>query len=338
MMEVLSEKMESKGIKIVITGGSGFIGTCAVDYCIQNGYPFVNLDIKRPNKKEHEPFWREVDIRDRDAFEKALSSSRPTHILHLAAQTGMDIPNLEVLSANTTGVKYLIEIGRHLAGLRRIVFISSLLVCKNGYIPQNDIDYCPPNFYGESKMIGEIAVREAENLPYSWTIVRPTSVWGPWFEHSYKTFFKTIDRGLYFHSGRADIVKPLCYVGNAVYMMFKIMFDSEGRANGQTFYLADYPTYYVREWADTIHRELKKSGSIRTIPFAALKLVAFIGDALKLCGWQNFPLTSFRLKNMGTGGIYPVEKTGDLVGPLPYSLRDGVHATVNWMRFSGELK
>ncbi len=318
-------------IKVAITGGSGFIGTCAVDYCIQNNYSFVNLDIKHPNKEEHAPYWQKVDIRDRGAFEKSLSSFQPTHILHLAAQTGMDIPNIDVLSANTDGVKYLIEIGSHLSNLQRIVFISSLLVCKNGYVPKSDSDYCPPNLYGKSKMIGEIVVREAGNLPFSWAIVRPTSVWGPWFEHSYLTFFKMIDKGLYFHLGGSNIVKPLSYVGNAVYMMFKIMFDSEGKVDNQTFYLADYPIYYIRNWADTIHRELKKSGSIKTIPSSIFRVAALMGDVLKRCGWKDFPLTSFRLKNMKTGGQYPVQNTKELVGPLPYSLQDGVRETLDWM-------
>lgn len=329
--------MENGNIKIVITGGSGFIGTSAVDYCIQRNYPILNLDIKPPNKKEHQQFWQEVDIRNRQALENAVLSFKPTHILHLAAKTGMDVPSIEEFSANTEGVKYLIEIGRRLEGLQRIVFISSLLVCKNGYIPQNDRDYCPPNFYGKSKMIGEIAVREAGHLPYGWSIVRPTSVWGPWFEHSYKTFFKTVDRGLYFHPGNEDIVKPLCYVGNAVYMMFKILFDEEKKANGRTFYLADYPFYYIRQWADTIHKALKKSGSIIAMPLPVLKTAALIGDAFKLCGWQSFPLTSFRLANMRTGGIYPIDNTIDLVGTLPYSLEDGVQETVKWMRSVGEI-
>lgn len=323
---------------ILITGGSGFIGTCAVDYCIQNNYPFISLDIKRPNKREHDSYWQEVDIRNRDAFEKVVLSFQPTHILHLAAQTGMDIPNIEVLSANTDGVKYLIETGCQLSSIKRIVFTSSLLVCKNGYIPKDDTDYCPPNLYGESKMIGELAVREAGNLPYSWAIVRPTSIWGPWFEHSYKVFFKTVDRGLYFHPGNDDVVKPLSYVGNAVYMMFKILLDPEGKVNGQTFYLADYPTYYVREWANMIHGELNKAGSIRTMPLPVLSLIAVIGDALKSCGWQDPPLTSFRLKNMKTGGFYPVQKTKDLVGPLPFSLEHGVRETIAWMQRRGGIK
>ncbi|GIR15914.1 MAG: hypothetical protein CM15mP28_3840 [Pseudomonadota bacterium] len=36
--------------------------------------------------------------------------------------------------------------------------------------------------------------------------------------------------------------------------------------------------------------------------------MAKIGDTLKLLGWNDPPLTSFRLNNMLTGAHYPIEK------------------------------
>lgn len=322
--------------RILITGGSGFIGTSAVDYAIDRNYSFLNCDRKPPNKKEHENYWQQIDIRNRGEFENALFSFNPTHILHLAAKTGMDIKDIGELSANTDGVQYLIDIARVLPDLKKIVFTSSLLVCRNGYIPKSETDYCPPNLYGESKVLGEWAVRQAEDLPYSWTIVRPTSVWGSWFEHSYKTFFKMIDKCLYFHPGRQDILKPIIYVGNAVYIMFKMLLDDSDETDGETYYLADYPVYTVREWADTIQREMGKA-KIKTVPLSILRVVALLGDGLKSVGWSDPPLTSFRLSNMLTGGLYPTEKTKDFVGKLPYSLEDGVRQTVRWMRSQGEI-
>jgi nucleoside-diphosphate-sugar epimerase len=327
---------DAQNSRIVVTGGSGFIGTAAVDYALKRGYSVANLDIKPPHKEEHEKYWQAIDIRNRDDLSQALIAFHPTHILHLAAKTGMDLKDLNELSANTNGVQYLIDIARGLPDLKKIIFTSSLLVCRNGYIPNNETDYCPPNLYGESKVMGEWAVRQARDLPYSWTIVRPTSVWGSWFEHSYKTFFKMIDKGLYFHPGGQDIVKPIIYVGNAVYMMFNMLLDESGETNGATYYLADYPVYTVREWADTIQRELGKA-KIKTVPLPILMVVALLGDCLKSVGLADPPLTSFRLSNMLTGGLYPTEKTQAFVGELPYSLEDGVRQTVHWMRSQGEI-
>ena len=36
--------------------------------------------------------------------------------------------------------------------------------------------------------------------------------------------------------------------------------------------------------------------------------------------------------NLLTGAHYPIEKTQKLVGQLPFSMEDGVHQTLEWMR------
>jgi GlcNAc-P-P-Und epimerase len=318
--------------RVIITGGSGFIGTSAVDAALIAGYSVMNIDIKPPKKEEHSKFWNQVDIRNHEEFAKEILSFAPTHILHLAAKTGMDLKHISELSANIDGVKSLVNIGRNVPSLKKIVFTSSLLVCRNGYIPTNDSDYCPPNYYGESKMLGEKIVRESERLPYTWSIVRPTSVWGPWVEHSNKIFFRMVDKGLYFNPGDAIILKPICYVENAVYVMFRLLFDELALADGGTFYLADYPARSVREWANSLHREMGKKGDIKTCPLALLKIIAVAGDILKITGLIEPPLTSLRLKNMLTAGAYPIDKTKAVVGPLPYSMEEGVRRTVQWMR------
>ena len=318
--------------QIIITGGSGFIGTSAVDTALSNGYNVMNIDIKPPNKKEHALFWKKVDIRNHKDFEKAILSFKPTHILHLAAKTGMEIKHLSELSANIEGVQSLVDIGRKTPSLKKVLFTSTLLVCRNGYIPANDTDYCPPNLYGKSKMLGEKIVRESDHLPFAWSIVRPTSIWGPWVKHSNEVFFKMLDKGLYFHPGDEIIVKPISYVENAVHMMFKILFDESTKTNGATFYLADYPPRSVREWADALHRELGKKGDIKTSPLLLLRMVAWVGDVLKKLGWSAPPLTSFRLKNMLTGGSYPIDNTKTVAGSLPFSMEEGVRRTVQWIR------
>jgi len=44
-------------MKLLITGGSGFIGTNYVDYALTKGCEVLNIDIKSPSKKEHDPYW-----------------------------------------------------------------------------------------------------------------------------------------------------------------------------------------------------------------------------------------------------------------------------------------
>ena len=316
-------------IKLVVTGGSGFIGTNAIDWALSKSIDVINIDFKPPRDESHKHLWRDVDIRDAEKFTQAVAEFEATHILHLAATTGMDVKDISVLDANTIGVENLIAIGTTVKSLERIVFTSSLLVCKNGYIPTSNTDYCAPNLYGESKVIGEKYVRSS-NMGCEWVIVRPTSIWGPWFEHSYKAFFKTIDKNRYMHIGRKEFQKPAAYVGNTIHMMMELLLSEERNIVGNTFYLADYPWYSTRKWANTIQQVLN-SREVPTAPKWLLRIIGFIGDGIKAITKIDPPLTTFRLNNMLTGGSYPVDNTKQICGDLPYDLKDSVYQTAKWM-------
>ncbi len=314
--------------RICITGGSGFIGTAAMSWALSK-YKAINLDIKPPKILEHQEHWRNVDIRDALSFKEALLEFQPTHILHLAAMTGMDINDISFFDANTKGVANLIQTTQELSNLRRVLFASSLLVCPNGQVPKFDTEYDPPNLYGDSKVIGEQLVRGSK-MSCSWVIVRPTSVWGPWFEHSYRTFFRLVDRGLYVQPGSNPIIKPLTYVGNTVHMMQTLLLYPDETVNSTTYYLGDYPEHSIQEWADMIRKSIGK-GKTPVFPISLMRLMAMSGDILQKLGWAEPPITNFRLNNMLTGSHYPIEKTEEAVGHLPYSFEDGVRNTLSWM-------
>jgi nucleoside-diphosphate-sugar epimerase len=329
--------MKNRGdVRLLITGASGFIGTNAVDFAIANDMAVVNFDIRPPRKASHQEYWKRVDIRERSSLCSAVEEFGPTHILHLAATTGMDIDNIEYFSANTIGVQNLIDSTFNVPTLQKTIFTSSLLVCRNGYIPASDTDYCPPNLYGESKVIGEQMVRS--NPPKGqWTIVRPTSIWGPWFEYSYATFFRMIDRGFYIHPGKSPIVKPLGFVDNTVFMMTKLLFSELESSHGQTYYLADYPEHSIQEWGDLIQKNMG-TRKIPAMPIAVMRAIASAGDLCKKAGWADPPLTNFRLSNMLMGAHYPIEKIQQLAGPLPYSMENGVRRTIQWMHEQGQIR
>ena len=321
---------------LVVTGGSGFIGTNLCEYLIEKDFNFINLDIHPPKNSDHLKYWKELDIRDKSNLNEIMESFQPSHIINLAADLGMDHNSLENLQTNIIGVENLVNAIKTLDSVKKVLFVSSLLVCENGYIPENETDYCPPNYYGKSKVIGEEKVRSAD-LDCEWAIVRPTSIWGPLFDYSYKDFFKTIDKNRYFHIGNNEFQKPASFVGNTVYMMMRILLESNPNINNETFYLADYPWYSTRKWAITIQTILKTK-RIRTAPIWMLRIIAKFGDIYKVIIKIDPPLTSFRLKNMLTGGAYPLENTKKICGDLPFDLNESVYRTAEWMYENNLIK
>ena len=322
--------------KILITGGSGFIGSRAVRFFRQKGFLVKNLDIRRPSVEEEVSSFEFCDINNFDSFRSIFVDFEPDFVLHLAADLGMgDVP-IEEFKTNIIGVENLVRILNEFDFVERVIFTSSLLVCSNGYVPKDFDEYCAPNNYGQSKVIGEKTVKE--NMARgNWVIVRPTSVWGPGFQYSYRKFFKAISRGIYFQPGENSPVKPICFVDNLVYMLFRL-FECPSAVEGGFFYLLDYPEATTRDWSDAIRRCLGKPGSSPVVPIWLLRLPAWVGDALIFFGVRDPIFSSFRLRNMLSGGSYPVDELRKFVGELPYDLEAGVLETVRWLRSVGDIK
>lgn len=324
-------------MRIVVTGGSGFIGTNLIAHFLGIRVDVINIDVAPPRNTEHAPYWQKVDLLDAKLLRDVIRGYSPDLILHMGARTDLDGRGLCDYSANTHGVQNLVDAIEGMKSLRRIVFASSRLVCRIGYQPSSDQDYSPTTPYGESKVVGEQIVRgSAHRIPCSWVIVRPTSIWGPWFGVPYKTFFLSIAKGRYFHPGHAEIAKSFGFVGNTVYELQHLLEAEAESVNEKTFYLADYPPIEVAKMANSIQHELGVA-PVRTMPIAILRGAAWMGDALKSIGWRNPPLTTFRLNNLLTPMVHDLEPLRNIVGELPYSMEEGVRLTSGWLISHGDI-
>ena len=317
--------------RLAITGGSGFIGTNLVHFYEQQGScEILNLDLAAPACAAQAPLWKRVDILDRPLLEQALLEFAPRYLVHLAAGTDLSGRTLADYRANVAGVANLLAACEKLPGLKKVLFASTKLVCKNGYSPRHPFDYCPDTPYGHSKAAGEKLVLNS-NLPCPWTIVRPTSIWGPWFREPYRNFFHTVRKGLYLHPRGERPLKTYGYVGNTVCQLDRLLQAPAPAVAGKVFYLGDYEPLEVYGWAVLISRAFGVRAPLE-IPPAALKIAARCGDLLLKAGLKKVPYSSFRLKNILTGAVYPLEDLREHCPDLPYTLEEGVAETVAWLK------
>lgn len=319
--------------RILITGGSGFIGTNLVEFCLKRGDEVLNVDIKEPRNPALVGTTKKVDILNSQQLKEALRGFHPEYIFHLAARTDLDGKSVDDYKANTIGVKNLIEATSGVASIKRVLFASSMYVCRLGYIPLHDSDYCPHTYYGESKVLGERIVREHAGDSPVWVIVRPTSIWGPWFDVPYKNFFAAVKKGFYFHPRGHEVKRSYGFVLNVVSQLAGLISPQVDacKVHAKTFYLADYQPVDVRQWADTIAVAFGKS-KIPEAPLFLMRLVAAGGDMCKRLGVRNPPLTSVRLNNLLTSAVFDMNPMRSLCGEPPYTLEAAVRITVEWMR------
>jgi nucleoside-diphosphate-sugar epimerase len=199
-------------MKLLVTGGSGFIGTNLIIRCLELGYKICNVDIEPPKINSHNAFYKKCNIEDYSTLESIFINFKPDFVVHLAARTDLDGISLEQYSANTIGVENVCKATISSASVKKIVFASSMLVCEAGHIPKHSLDFCPDTVYGESKVHSETIIRSFKGVLPDYCIIRPTSIWGPWFKVPYKTFFDIVLAGKFMHIGNKTATKTYGYI------------------------------------------------------------------------------------------------------------------------------
>ncbi|HEX9998262.1 MAG TPA: NAD(P)-dependent oxidoreductase [Abditibacterium sp.] len=316
--------------RVLITGGSGFIGTNLVTDCLKKGWEVCNLSADSPPDSSQNQYWTKVDLLDAKSIRESFTKFSPTLVMHLGARTDLKGKSLEDYAANIQGVHNVLDAVQETQP-KRAIYASSRLVFRIDSKPKHDYDYSATTWYGKSKIKTEEIIKERDGAGVPWTIVRPTSIWGPWFNVPYRTFFSTIEQGRYFHPRNHQILKSFGFVENVTYELLRLAAVEEAKVNKKVFFLADYEPLNVLEWAHEVQQELK-APPIKQLPYPVLKAGALVGDVLGMGGVNKFPLNSFRLNNLVCNMVYDLSNLQSVIGPLPYSRQEGVKRTCEWIR------
>jgi nucleoside-diphosphate-sugar epimerase len=268
------------------------------------------------------------------SLESMMADFAPDAVVHLAARTDLaESAGLKAYTVNIDGVQNVLQSINAVPSINRVLFASSKLVNKNGEIGSRITAYTPDTVYGQSKALGEKLVRD--NPPRcDWAILRPTSIWGPWFDAPYRKFFIAIANRTYFHLTGCDLPKRFGYVGNAVTQITSLMQCPAEMMRGETFYLADYDATTIRTWADEISMQLRGKRNL-SAPGWIVNIAAHAGDLAKLLGMAEPPLSTFRLRNLRTQTIEaPLDNIARITGALPFSQAEGVRLTLQWLGYT----
>lgn len=320
------------GRRVLVTGGSGFIGTNMIGALVDQGAAeIMNVDIAAPKREEHLAFWKQCDILDSAAISRTVADFHPTEVIHLAARTDMFGHTVDDYAANHVGTANVVAAVRQTPSVERAIFTSSQYVVGPGELPANEFDFRPHTIYGESKVRAEKAVRACE-LDSMWTIMRPTNIWGRWHPRYPTEFWRVVKDGKYVHPGRGKVIRCYGYVGNVVDQVQTILQADSAHVHGKVFYVGDSPIDLL-EWTNAFSLELTGE-EVRVVPRGVVAALGKVGDMVIALGGR-FPIFSSRFRSMTESYVTPMEDTFAVLGKPRISLKQGVRETGEWLRSLG---
>ncbi len=174
-------------MRILVTGGTGFIGSYVLLELIQREEEIVVFDIEPASKVaqsiQGKLTWIQGDIRDLAQVEAVIEKHRPEAIINLAGllQYGcMENPRRAV-EVNILGLSNVLEASRK-NGVRRVVTASSAAAYGALARTMKEIEPIPTDvtLYGATKFFGEILCRQyIENYKLEANNMRYFGVYGP---------------------------------------------------------------------------------------------------------------------------------------------------------------
>jgi UDP-glucose 4-epimerase len=208
--------------RVLITGGSGFIGTALV-LALRRFHPQIAiniLDLAPPSSPDVE--YIRGSVLEKEAVERAIRGC--THVVHMAAMVGVSSTERDPDSCRLVNEEGTLNVlsAAYRAGVKRLLFTSSSEVYGDQPI-QPIAETCQPrpkSIYALSKLRGEEYVRHyRETWGQDWRVVRFFNIYGPGqrAEFVIPRFVAAVareERPIVYGPGTQ--VRSFCYVDDAV--------------------------------------------------------------------------------------------------------------------------
>src|ERR1039457_1416768 len=121
-------------MKLLVTGGSGFIDTNVIEALSREGNNILNYSLHAPLDSGQMQCWRAGDILDPATTAEVFRELQPDHVLHLAERTDCD-ENTTVedgYRVNTEGTQNVLDAIRATPSVERSIITSTQFVCAPG--------------------------------------------------------------------------------------------------------------------------------------------------------------------------------------------------------------
>jgi nucleoside-diphosphate-sugar epimerase len=313
-------------MKILITGGSGFIGTRLIDELMKENHKIIIYD--KVKSEKYPGFCIIDDVRNKESLIKACNGV--DIIYNLAAEHADNVTPLSLYhDVNVTGAQNVVEAAKA-NNIKNIIFTSSVAIYGlNRGTPTEDMEAKPFNEYGRTKY-------EAEKIFLSWQkenddnnlqIIRPAVVFGENNRGNVYNLINQISTGKFAMIGDGSNKKSMGYVGNIAKFLCELK-DSDKKLD--IFNFAGKGDLSTKEIVEIVRDELEIKKSFPKIPYFIGILAGFCFDILSKITGKKFPVSVVRVQKFTAETTVSTKHLFDNEFEESYSLEDGLRNMIKY--------
>lgn len=320
-------------MKVLVTGGTGFIGSHLIEALLQKRMQVRCLLRKSSDRKWIKDLPVECafgDCRDPASLKDAVKGV--DLVFHSAGITKA-VKRETFFEVNAYGTENLIQAClQHNPHLEKFIYVSSQAAAgpsPNGS-RKKETDPCRPvSPYGQSKRMGEeLALSHAHKLPL--LILRPSAVYGP-RERDIYFFFRLLARGIHLCPSDPDQHLSLCYVQDVVQA---ILLSAEAKAQSETFFISDGQDYPIGKIGDAFAQALGIHAFRLCVPKWVLVGIASFSEYVSRVSKKPPLINKGKVEEMvQRNWVCDIAKATTVLNYAPATtLGRGAQLTVDWYR------
>lgn len=310
--------------KVVVLGGSGFVGTNLVKILKKN-FQVVIGDIKLSST--YPDLHQFCDVTNKSSLYDVCNGADT--IVNLAAEHRDNVTPITLYDdVNVSGATNVCEVADR-CGINNIIFTSSVAVYGFSKIVNDEsaeINYF--NDYGRTKWKAEQEYVKWRNLSKDncLTIIRPTVIFGLGNRGNVYNLFNQIAKKRFIMIGNGNNKKSMAYVHNVCAF---IDFSIQKRFAFEIFNYVDGPDLSMNELVETIYIALgRKPSHMFKMPIFFAYLIAFIFDLISKLTSKKFSISRIRIKKFLSDSTFDAKKSLAYGFIPPKNLKNSIEKTI----------
>jgi nucleoside-diphosphate-sugar epimerase len=329
-------------MRVLITGGTGFIGSRLALQCLATGHTVKvvgqqNTAAEAANSKDLVAQGVDVmlaSVTDRDRMHSAVQGFDVVYHL-AAAQHEANVPDQHFWAVNVTGTRNLLDASVQ-AGVKRFVLGGTIGVYGGALtgIIDEESPLAPDNIYGQTKREGEqLVLSYQDRLPV--VVVRIPETYGPG-DYRLLKLFRAIHKRLFFMIGSGRNLHHLIYIDDLLVGL--TLAATVAEAPGRLLVLAGKEALSTNDMVAIIAEQLGvRVPAFRAPLFPFIVTATILEGSLRPLGIQP-PLHRRRMDFFKKSIVLSHKKASRILGFTPQtSFKEGVKETAKWYGDMGYL-